>query len=122
MRLVHIDGVNQLADALTKMNVHVDLHGRTVFSRSCFLDRRITPLRASAGQHVRVRGPAQSVKPPKGSTPPDGSPVLSGPATTCVQTTNAKDNTRDDHVQVDVHSGTSARGAMTDHNRDSGIG
>jgi len=81
MRLVHLDGVNQIADALTKMNVHVDLHGRTVFSRTCFLDRRATPMRALPGEHVRVRGPAQLSQRPKGEPmPPLQAGEVPGPA------------------------------------------
>jgi hypothetical protein len=43
--LVHIDGINQLADELTKMKYHIGYVGRVLFGRRCFLRGIRTPLR-----------------------------------------------------------------------------
>jgi len=49
MALVHIDGVNQLADGLTKMDVSIDYVGRLVHRRSDFESGSRTAIRDESG-------------------------------------------------------------------------
>jgi hypothetical protein len=52
MHLVHIEGENQLADAMTKMDVSIDYIGRLVHDRNDFFEGRATPIR---DEHQKVR-------------------------------------------------------------------
>jgi hypothetical protein len=50
MHLIHISGVNQIADGMTKMDTHIDYVGRIVHRRADFLEGKATPVRDLDGK------------------------------------------------------------------------
>ena len=54
MSVIHIDGKNQLADGMTKMNTSIDYYGRLVFDKTKFEEKQSTPIR-DATQPVSFR-------------------------------------------------------------------
>jgi hypothetical protein len=63
MHLIHISGVNQLADGMTKMDTHIDYVGRIVHKRSDFINGRATPIRDQEGKVYYRRTSEDQVTP-----------------------------------------------------------
>jgi hypothetical protein len=66
MYLVHISGVNQLADGMTKMDTSIDHVGRLVHARKDFELGRPTPIRDGNGKIHYQRAPRADAQEPDG--------------------------------------------------------